>query len=71
MAVITGFIGRTIHETVTVLIDNQATKKAGDAINNIVTNAVTTSLGVAEDILKTVQDLTESPPPPSPEPPKA
>lgn len=65
MAVISGIIGRTIHGTVTTLIDRQATKKAADAINGIVTNAVTTTLGVAEDLLKTVQDLTEAPPPPS------
>lgn len=63
MAVITGFIGRTIHDTVTVLIDRQATKRAADAINGIVSNAVTTTLGVAEDLLKTAQDLTEAPPP--------
>jgi hypothetical protein len=65
-AVITGIIGRTIHDTVSALIDRQATSKAATAINSIVTNAVTTTLGVAEDLLKTVQDLTESDPAPPP-----
>ena len=65
MATIVGSVRGLIHDTAGALIDNQIPTKLGTAV----TDLVTASFGIVNDVLKVIQDVTAEaaqPDPPGP-----